>query len=148
MIFLLKTATCLAITFAVSGCATQGKVVQSPVSHSLNWIVYVIRQTAPQGVRKVSANGREFLSNYFSPSAGFAEEAGTKRERAFARFLILGDRRPYRTEVSVHVEKKTESGYRESRFDDELAASLARKIKAELAKGREERNAIDDFRPF
>lgn len=149
-----KLASCLTILAVTStmvwlstGCTT-GVVIKNQQNTSLNLLQFVINQQIPRGVRTKSANQREFFSNYFSPEDGFDQDATTQRERAYAHVLILGATRPYRTEVRVYREQKTSSGYRRSGLDKNLSRLVSARIREGLAKSREERNVIDDFRPF
>ena len=134
------------VWLAVAGCSTAAVVDTTP-KMSLNFIRYVITNHIPRGVRLISPNDREYYSNYFSPHDP-EEDATEKRERAYVSVLVLGDRRPYRMKVSVHLERKTNSGYTKSGHDKNLAKQIAGQLEDELAKGRDDRNVIDDFRPF
>jgi hypothetical protein len=109
----------------------------------------VVIKQLPRGLRATSPNGREFYSNYFSPQNGFSQDGTDRRERGYAHVLILGDSRPYRSEVRVYRELKDSRGaYGRPALDKKLTRELVGKIKAELAKSPEDRNIIDDFKVF
>ena len=135
------------LVWLFAGCAS-GVVMQNQPTTSLNLLQFAITQSLPRGLRNKSENQREFFSRYFSPDAPYDANAVIGRERAYAHVLILGDMRPYRTDVRVYRERKTSSGYSRAKLDKKLARQVAARIQEHLAKGREERNVIDDFRPF
>lgn len=135
------------LVWLTTGCAS-GVIINNQPTTSLNFLQSVITQQIPRGVRTKSANQREFYSHYFSPYGNLDDDATERRERAYAQITILGDRRPYRTDIRVYRENKTDSGYKKSRLDKNLSRQVAARIQAALAKGRENRNVIDDFRPF
>lgn len=141
-------ATALVLTAWLStGCAS-GVTIRNNPNTSLNTLQFVITQALPGGVRVKSQNQREFFSNYFSPDDGAGQDASLKRERAYAHVTILGDGRPYRTEIRVYRERKTNSGYNRAGLDKNLSREIAARIQDGLVKSRGERNVIDDFRPF
>ncbi len=133
--------------FFVSGCATNESISHT-TGHSLNFIRYILNQTAPRGIRTSSSNGRDLYSNYFNPKIGFYAEGSESRERAYAHFTILGDRRPYTTKVRVYREKKSGNTYDDEGVDAQLTEKLANQIRDALAKSPEGRSIIDDFRVF
>lgn len=141
----LKLTLCWSLVWLFSACST-GAIVQNTPDHSLNLIRFAIAKVAPQGVRLSSSNQREFFSNYFAPGA--EDQPAPKRERAYAHFLILGDRRPYKTEVFVIHERLTAGSFQKTGQDKALARQLAGELRDVLAKSREDRNFIDDFRAF
>lgn len=142
---LLQLTLCWSSVWILSACST-GAVIQNTPEHSLNLIRFAITKIAPQGVRFSSSNQREYFSNYFA--IGAEQEPAGKRERAYAHFIVLGDRRPYRTEVFVVNERASGGSFRKSGQDKALARELAAKLEEILAKSREDRNFIDDFRAF
>ncbi|MCM2280331.1 MAG: hypothetical protein NDI61_00635 [Bdellovibrionaceae bacterium] len=123
-------------------------LIKNQPTTSLNLLQYVIQQQIPRGIRVKSENQREFFSNYFSPYGDFTADGTDKRERAYAHIMILGDSRPYQTSIRVYREKKTNSGYRQTGLDKNLSRQIAARLQVALAKSREDRNVIDDFRPF
>lgn len=143
--WLLRLAASWSLVWLLSACTT-GAVVQNTPDHSLNLLRFAITKVAPQGIRSTSSNQREYYSNYFLPGA--EEEPATKRERAYAHFLVLGDRRPYRTEVYVINERASGGAFHKDGQDKALARELAKRLETVLAKSREDRNFIDDFRAF
>lgn len=107
----------------------------------------------PMGHRGVSANGREIFSKHFLVTGnGDVRLAGDALERYYAIITILGDRRPYDVKVVVAHEKRVLRGdnfvYVVDYYDSMLARDVSRKLEVELAKRREDRNIIDDFRVF
>ncbi len=137
----------LMISFCLGGCASS-ETISHTTAHSLNFIRYILNQTAPRGIRSASSNGRELDSNYFNPKIGFYAEGAESRERAYAHFTILGDRRPYTTKVRVYRQKKSGGRYDDDGTDANLTEKLASQIRDALAKSPEGRSIIDDFRVF
>jgi hypothetical protein len=97
--------------------------------------------------REISENGRELISGY-QDSFGQDFEPGKSVERYTIHVLILGDRRPYNIRIEVPVERKTSSGYKRVGYDNTRAKEVAEKIKKALHESRDNRNVIDDFKPF
>ncbi|MGZ5279894.1 MAG: hypothetical protein ACXWC9_08130 [Pseudobdellovibrionaceae bacterium] len=98
--------------------------------------------------RVLSENQRTFYSRYFSrrPDSGFDPEKS--RERLYAKVVVLGDRRPYDVEVEVFVEERSGKSYEQVGTDLSEAKKLGQDLRSRLHQGRNERNAIDDFRAF
>ena len=96
--------------------------------------------------RFVSQNQREFTSIYFGRKSG-SEGVEKLKERLYSHILILGSRRPYTIEIKVLVEEKVGSTYEHVGEDPSVAKKLKLDIEAKL-QSRENRNFIDDFRPF
>ena len=148
--------TVFSLVFA--GCALIGynpdAITLKDVEASLTELRALINGVLPSGQRGVSPNGREILSNYFVIDRKNRElkPAGEALERFYAKFLILGDRRPYQIEVSVTRERRIMRGssysYQGVDQDRRLAKELANRLHEELTKRPEDRNIIDDFRVF
>ena len=107
-----------------------------------------VQKNMPLGVRTTSRNGRTFESNYFVPKGNWDDDGTTAKVRAFARTTILGSSRPYQVEVSVFRQHKEGGEYSSPELDQDLSERLANKIEADIANRREDRNIIDDFKPF
>jgi hypothetical protein len=142
----------------ICGCASLG--VSSPkyalVIANVDWplqdLSALVAYEMPTGLRTTSANGREFYSKYFILDGPKYKLAADAVDRYTATITVLGDSRPYDIEIYVTKEKRV---LRQSRFDYVevghdmmLARELEFKLKTELAKHREDRNIIDDFRVF
>ena len=147
----------LVILCSLVGCAVlQGKpksFVIKDIEASLGDIRSAVVASFPIGSRSVSSNGREMVSKHFLISGnGSVRPAGDALERYFAQITILGDRRPYNVEIVVAHEKRVLRGenftYVIDYYDTVLARDISRKLEEELAKRREDRNIIDDFRVF
>jgi hypothetical protein len=108
-----------------------------------------VAAASPFGVRWVSPNRREFHSEYFLQSGDKFREAKTLPQRMFAHWYVLGDRRPYRVEVEVVVERRTGRGeYSKIGTSAETAARLWELFRKKLDERLEERNIIDDYKAF
>ncbi len=137
----------------LSSCATapnQIKNIEAPLSQ----IKAVIKKNLPLGLRGVSANGREFYSNYFLVVKGKHMKAENLQYRKFASVSVLGDRRPYTIKVEVFLEKRGERSanglaqYKDFRRDKKYSEYLLRKIHNDLENREESINFVDDFRVF
>lgn len=145
--------------FLALGCASlkERNRVQSYTLRDLESSVADIRaavsNSVPVGIRTVSPNGRELLSKHFLRGDGNKFRPATDAiERYYVKITILGDRRPYDVEIIVVHEKRVLRGetflYVTDYYDNILAKDLAKQIETDLAKRREDRNIIDDFRVF
>lgn len=143
--------------FLITGCANLEKrpesIRLSAVESSVSDLRAAIVASFPVGHRSVSSNGREILSKHFLVSGGGRfRAAGDALDRYYAQVVILGDRRPYDVVVTVAHEKRVLRGdtftYVIDYYDTVLARDLGKRIEQELAKRREDRNIIDDFRVF
>jgi hypothetical protein len=104
---------------------------------------------AAVGIRGRSANGRELVSKYHSPSGDGYDYADTKAERAYAKLKILGERRPYTLQVQYIIEKRNSKGvYKLSNYDQEKAEKVLKGVIDYLVTRPEREDFIDDFRPF
>lgn len=147
----------------LSACATSS--FRTGENQSFSEIQKAIGDMFPRGISEVSSNQREFTSKFFRPSElGFKEDLTKdgRLRRAQALVVVLGDRRPYKVEVSVRVEERVneaevqkfrkgdiEAGSYESDGNDgRLAKRLAEKIQNYLYQRSQNKNFIDDFRPF
>lgn len=135
----------LLIGCLLTACITGHLITES--THSIPEIrsaIYYIAGTP----RSVSENGREFVSAYFSRKKDPHFDANKASERLYAKFTILGDRRPYDIQVQVFIEERSEGVYEDVGLDDSLSDQIAYELKVQLSRSRGERNAIDDLRVF
>ena len=83
-------------------------------------------------------------------------------ERAYAKALILGDRRPYSLELTVTIQTRVDDSgfnpqnpldiqtgnFEDNSADEYLAKRIVINIREYLVKRSRNKNLIDDFRPF
>jgi hypothetical protein len=131
----------------VSGCQSSGGTRLTEQNVSLNEIRAAISKVIGD-FRRVSENQRDFYSQYYSPSEESKFDANKSNERAFVKFTIYGDRRPYDIEAKVVIEQRQEGLYLPTREDLNTAKDLLHQLKQNLNKSLEKRNIIDDFRAF
>jgi len=151
---MIKASLLIISLFVFSGCSLfsgnnlKGSYVEKKrVNASLEGIIKAFDR-ATLGVRGQSANGREIVSRYQSPN-GRNESAATKKNRAYARLLILGERRPYDLQVQfVTEEDQGEGDYQALQTDDEMARKILKKVLDGLASRPDTKDFIDDFRAF
>jgi hypothetical protein len=123
---------------------------------NVNWpltsLQGLVAGVLPTGLRNTSRNGREMYSKHFVVDGTQYKPAADAIERYFATVMVLGSSRPYDLEIFVTREKRVlrqnNFEYREFGYDITLAREIEYKLKEELAKRREDRNIIDDFRVF
>jgi hypothetical protein len=129
-----------------------GSVTIPNVNMSLGEVKNFIHHTIPLGIRTISDNGREFLSQYYLYDKNEYLLAKDNSIRFFARVLILNSSRPFDVEVEVRREVRRDLNgritYVEDGFDLKLARILKDQIKEALSKRRDDLNLIDDFRVF
>lgn len=142
----------LVSSFFFGGCASSGLkgtyAEKLQVGGSLESIVKAFDR-ATMGVRGRSTNGREIVSRYQSVKGDAYDDASAKKNRAYARMLILGDRRPYDLQVQFVIEGDGGGGdYQVQSYDDERARKILKKILDTLAARPGSKDFIDDFRSF
>ena len=98
--------------------------------------------------RLVSENHREYTSAYFSRKKDPHFDPQKSKERLYAKFTILGDRRPYDIQVQVFIEEKSGGLYEDSGLDEPMTDKITDELKHALTKRPENRNLIDEFRAF
>lgn len=134
-------------SIALMACQTSGVVLHDTplnISETRRAIVMVTGQP-----RSTSENGREMNSKFYDRKGNPEDVAKLGRERLYTHTTILGDRRPYDIEVEVVVEIKDQDGvYQVVEKDQGRAEKIAAQIKKALVQSRDNRNIIDDFRPF
>jgi hypothetical protein len=128
------------------GCATGPKI--SNIERSVGTIRKIITAVAGGEIRFMSDTQREFFSPYFSrrPDPNFDPEKS--RERLYAIFTIIGERRPYEVRINTVVERRINGKYEEVGEDENITKKLVSEFQSALAQSREEKNVIDDFRSF
>jgi hypothetical protein len=133
----------------LSACASQGSITLDDLDASLVDLTKLVQKSLPLGKRKESENGRVFSSEYFIFRKGEYERASDAPIRSFAEIYILGDRRPYKIETRVIVERRDGDGdYSLVKYDEGQARVITRRMQSALHKRRDDRNIIDDFRVF
>lgn len=142
---MIKKLSLLLILIYFTGCRSGGTILRGSTD-SLNDIKKAIVSTVGQP-RSIADEGKEIISGYHDKN--FEEAKENAKERYYSRISILGDRRPYDIQVEVFVETKVGNKKYELIGEDlRLAEKLSKKIKSALNQGRENKNVIDDFRPY
>ncbi|MBL7686889.1 MAG: hypothetical protein JNJ49_02570 [Bdellovibrionaceae bacterium] len=107
-------------------------------------------ENIPGGTSAESMNGREITGEYFDPK-NLDQPADDKKERAQAKVIILGSRRPYQLQVIATLERRrkgSKTKYDTVGEDRALAKKVRDRIKTALANRPADLNVIDDFRAF
>lgn len=136
----------LFLTLDLTGCKSGAQL--EDVNASLKEIqkaVYIVIGKP----RQSNTDSKEILSQYRDNKGKPISRPEKVRERVFTVVYILGDRRPYSIQVEVVYEMKNEIGqYAIIKKDENAAALISNKIKAELAQSRDGQSVLDDFKPF
>jgi len=134
-------------TLIFTGCQTTGVFLRETplnISETRRAVVSVIGQP-----RLTSENGRELVSKYYDRKGNSDDQTKNARERLSTHVTVLGDRRPYDIQIEVVVEIRDKSGtYQIVERDDYRAEKIAQDIQKALVQSRDNRNIIDDFKPF
>lgn len=107
-----------------------------------------IHYALKNNIKNQSQNGRTYFSVYHRPGMDLRLSAYKQKERAQVVVTILGDRRPYEVAVIYKIDKLVGSKYHLDRYDKVLAGKYLEKVETYLASRPEERDIIDDFRPY
>ena len=134
------------------GCAHQGLQLDN-MDYPISRIKFAVSKSLPIGKRSETENGREFFSKYFIVSKGKFIPAKSFRKRKHVHISILGDRRPYKINVTVIFQVRVKGdgiseSYKTVGEDRPFAKVILRRIRKILSKRRDEGDIIDDFRIF
>lgn len=144
MIF--KAIVCILATLVITSC--QSVYTVENINRPVQTIRAAVKEVLPGGLRRVSENGREHDSYYFPTKGSFDADGSTLSPRSYAHMVILGAGRPYGVSIEIFVEKKQGTTYQKVGLDLKRAQELGKKLKTALANRRDERNVIDEFKPF
>ena len=139
-------ATQLVLVLILCGCESLATI--DDIDKPLQVARSTIKESLPGGPRKVSENGREYDSNYFAPKGPFDVDGSSGTFRETAHVVVLGAGRPYSITVEVFIEKRDGRSYEVIGRDSARTKELVRRIRTGLSNRREDRNMIDDFKPF
>ncbi len=128
------------------GCESQ--VIIEDVDRPFGVVRAAVKESLPGGIRKTSDNGREFDSNYFAPKGPLDVDGSAGNFRETAHIKILGAGRPYSITIDATIEKKTPRSYENYGRDPGRAKEIETRVRTGLSKRRDDRNMIDDFKPF
>ncbi|MCO5112814.1 MAG: hypothetical protein M9899_01415 [Bdellovibrionaceae bacterium] len=140
------------LTSQMLGCAASGVQLQN-VDKSTIEIKRGIVKALPVNLHSSSEDNREFISVPFVRYGKKMKPARNELQRAYARILIKGDRRPYTIEVIVPVEEATtpnsvQKNFQIVGYDERIAKIILARLKAYLEQRRGDTNLVDDFRAF
>ncbi len=142
----MKRLILVAIIF-LSACSSSTPKIEDS-NQSINEIRQQIKGLVGD-FRSVSRNQREIVSGYFSERSDDTDFDPEKSKfRLWARFIILGDRRPYDIEIHVFKEQRIKGKYQLIGPEPKMGQKLVSELKEKLNQSLENRNIIDDFRVF
>lgn len=144
-----KIVGCLLILLLGTQCTSRSKGVSSaeimrPLKAFRKSIYYALQNK----IKNKSQNGRTYFSKYHRPGMDLNLSSYKHPERAQVVMTILGDRRPYKVLVYYKIDKLKGSKYSFNRYDKGLAKKYLERVETYLASRPEERDIIDDFRPY
>jgi hypothetical protein len=131
----------------LASCSIQRGVLLSNQNRSLRDLRQAIVAIAGEP-RQVSQNQREIYSDYFPREKTPDFNPSQAKERLFARFTILGDRRPYDVIVEVYPELLVAGRFQRQKLDLEMSKQIARELRKFLVESPADRSILDSFRPF
>jgi hypothetical protein len=99
-------------------------------------------------VKRKSENNRTYYSDYHRPGKDLKLTAYKQNKRALLALTILGDRRPYVVSATSRIESLQGGEYKLTGYDKGLAKMYIQRVEDYLASRPEERDIIDDFRPY
>lgn len=143
----------LFIALLIAGCSTSSITVKN-LDIPLYSIKKAIENSFPVGTASESRNGRVLRSDYYLKLGDGYVKAKKLNRRFYAIVKLLGDRRPYKIEVTVYKEKKVEKSgalmpeYAKIGEDKTQAKILSRNILRRLNKRLDGVNVIDEFKVF
>jgi len=138
----------LALFIFLAACSTTEKI--DGVSRALTELQGLVMKQLPVERAGGSRNGREFYTTQFIMTQdGEFEAAEGQRQVRRAIYRILGEQRPYTLEIEVLAQVRNSNGtYLTVGKDERIARVLRRRLEKALHQRREDRNVIDDFKPF
>ena len=156
MMFVFSIRLLPLLLFALLTSCSTAAVVED-LNYSTADIFKAVAEVLPGGVATMSENQRELKSRWFAvrkngslaefDSPSFALEKPPARYKA--EVLVLGDRRPYRIEVTVEQQRLQSGGaFADAGQSEAMSHRLAKEIRGHLVKRQEKKNLIDDFRAF
>ena len=144
-----KISLCLVILAMTSQCTTAGKgAISGELARPLKDVKKAVYFAFKGNVKRKSQNGRTYYSEYHRPGKNLSFSSKGQKERAILMITVLGDRRPYVVKTIYKVFKLSGGRFTTDRYDKKLAQHYLGLIEEYLASRPEERDVIDDFRPY
>lgn len=139
----------LLILVVTSHCSTiSHSITSDEIGRPLSAIRKAVYFVFKGQVKSKSQNDRTYYSEWHRPGKSLKLSAYKQKQRARLAVTILGDRRPYRVAVVYQVEELKGLDYQLKGYDKNTASLYLKKIEDFLASRPEERDIIDDFRPY
>lgn len=137
----------------VLGSCAMGGPMYGPVDKSIVEIRKSIVKAVPVKINYANKDSREYRSVPFVRYGTKIKEATSELERAYALIYIRGNKRPYTIEVVVAVEEaeapnSIQKSFKVIGYDERIAKIILARLKADLNKGRDDSNLVDDFKIF
>ncbi len=142
----IQALSMLSAVLLIAGCESAGSI--EDINRPFGVVRAAVKESLPGGARLTSQNGREFESNYFAPKGPLDVDGSNGNFREYAHVVILGAGRPYAISIDAIVEKKEGRDYEVYGRDSGRAREITKRIQTGLSNRRDDRNMIDDFKPF
>lgn len=104
--------------------------------------------TLQGNVLRKSANNRTYFSKYHAIGTDTNVGYGKKKERGQVVISLFGDGRPYTIAILYRIEGLDGGEFSLDRYDKDIAKKYLERINQYLASRPEDRDVIDDFRPY
>lgn len=152
LVKLIRMSLAIVLTIHLAGCAATGVQLQNVDKPTVE-IKRGIIKALPVNLLTSSDDSREYISVPFVRYGKKIKEARNELQRAYAKILIKGERRPYTIEVIVPVEEATtpnsvQKNFQVVGYDERIAKIILARLKAYLEQRRGDTNLVDDFRVF
>lgn len=128
------------------GCASSVK--SDEMNYPLIKLHQVTNHAMKGAVLRKSDNNRIYFSKYHAPGIDINAGVGKKKERGQLVISIFGDSRPYYLVVLYRIEVLDGGKFSLDRYDKGIAQKYLDQINQYLASRPEDRDVIDDFRPY
>ncbi len=141
-----RIVTVVVFMFLIAGCVSRGQSIKG-----INRTVNDIRTTVKSiyGIATASESDREIITGPLKVDPNDKTPSSQLKMRAYARILIINDRRPYDLLVEAYIERRDASGtFVEVGISESVSQDLAKELHRALIESRENWNVIDDFRAF
>lgn len=138
-------ALALCLVSAV-GCTSTGDYIRS-INRTVGDIRVVVKSL--YGIVSSSDDSREMITGPLKVDPNDKTPSAQLKVRAYARVVVIGDRRPYDILVEAYIERKDRNGtFVEVGMSESLSQELSKELHKALIESRENWNVIDDFRAF
>lgn len=138
----------LVTSLLVTSCTKKYNASSGDTNRSLNRIHLAVKYSIKNSIKKRSQNTRVYYSHYHIPGTDPNARAVNKKRRGQVTVTINGDRRPYNVVYNYRIERLNGKKYIFDRYDKRLAQKYLDRFNEFLDSRPEQRDVIDEFRPY